>query len=229
MDLLQTSRQRQQTAWIVEGELRLPSAGTSVVEQVSGDRQLAAGRTASDLARPSHHPGPHGGSLGRLQPRSPTAIASSASSGRRHGDGLSRAGPASTSARSRSRCCSPSSPPCSAPSGSSRRSGPPRGLQHPHILPLFDSGDRRRVAVLRDAVRRGRDAARPARSRAGSSRSTKRCASRARWPTRWTTRTGTASSTATSSPRTSCCTTATPMVADFGIALAVQPRRRHRG
>ena len=38
-----------------------------------------------------------------------------------------------------------------------------------------------------------------------------------------------ASSTATSSPRTSCCTTAQAMVADFGIALAVQEGRRRRG
>ena len=40
---------------------------------------------------------------------------------------------------------------------------------------------------------------------------------------RSTTRTGTASSIATSSRRTSCCTTARRIVADFGIALAVQP------
>ena len=38
-------------------------------------------------------------------------------------------------------------------------------LQHPHILPLFDSGDSRRVPVLRDALRRGRDAPREAQPR----------------------------------------------------------------
>ena len=42
----------------------------------------------------------------------------------------------------------------------------------------------------------------------------------AKWPTHSTTPTGTASSTATSSRRTSCCTTAHALVADFGIALA---------
>ena len=36
-------------------------------------------------------------------------------------------------------------------------------LQHPHILPLLDSGERGRPAVLRDAARRRRDAARAAR------------------------------------------------------------------
>ena len=30
-------------------------------------------------------------------------------------------------------------------------------LQHPHILPLFDSGERRRLPLLRHALRRGRD------------------------------------------------------------------------
>ena len=39
-------------------------------------------------------------------------------------------------------------------------------LQHPHLLPLFDSGEARRIAVLRDAVRGGRVAARTARARA---------------------------------------------------------------
>ena len=39
-------------------------------------------------------------------------------------------------------------------------------LQHPHILPLFDSGDgRTALALLRHAVRRGRVAPRPARPR----------------------------------------------------------------
>ena len=37
-------------------------------------------------------------------------------------------------------------------------------LSHPHILPVHDSGDVGRRAVLRDAVRRGRVAARAARS-----------------------------------------------------------------
>ena len=54
----------------------------------------------------------------------------------------------------------------SAPSSSWPRSGPWPSLQHPHILPLHDSGRSRRAAVLRHAVRRGRDA--PAAHRAGA-------------------------------------------------------------
>ncbi len=77
-------------------------------------------------------------------------------------------------------------------------------LQHPNILPLFDSGQRRRLPLLRHAVRRGRDAARPAGTASGSCRSTRASRSRRRWPPRWPTRTNAASSTATSSPTTSC-------------------------
>ena len=51
-------------------------------------------------------------------------------------------------------------------------------LQHPHILPLHDSGDADRLPLLRHAVRRGRVAARPARPARSSSRSPTRCASR---------------------------------------------------
>ena len=111
------------------------------------------------------------------------------------------------------------------PSGSSPRSAPRRELQHPHILPLLDSGeadgllyyvmpfvegeslrdrlDRERQLPIDDAVRIAREVA-----------------------TRSTTRTGKASCIATSSPRTSCSTTGQALVADFGIALAVQTRRR---
>ena len=41
-------------------------------------------------------------------------------------------------------------------------------LQHPHILPLFDSGVADGFLVLRDAVRRGREPSRPARPREGT-------------------------------------------------------------
>ena len=65
-------------------------------------------------------------------------------------------------------------------------------LQHPHILPLFDSGERGRQLLLRDAVRRGRDAARAARARAAAPRRRRAAHRDARSPTRSTTRTGTA-------------------------------------
>ena len=44
-------------------------------------------------------------------------------------------------------------------------------LQHPHIVPLLAAGRAGRAAVLHDAVRRGRVAARAARARAASCRS----------------------------------------------------------
>ena len=50
-------------------------------------------------------------------------------------------------------------------------------LQHPHILPLFDSGRGRRHGVLRHALRRGRIAPRPARRARRSSPSTTRSGS----------------------------------------------------
>ena len=62
-------------------------------------------------------------------------------------------------------------------------------LQHPHILPLFDSGERRRAAVLRDAVRRRRDAARAARAREAAAGRRRAAHRDARWPTRSSTRT----------------------------------------
>ena len=80
-------------------------------------------------------------------------------------------------------------------------------LQHPHILPLFDSGEADGYLfyvmpfiegeTLRDRLNREKQL--PVADASGS---------RPRWPRRSTTRTGTAWSTATSSPRTSCCTTA---------------------
>ena len=65
-------------------------------------------------------------------------------------------------------------------------------LQHPHILPLFDSGTVDGIPVLRHALHRGRDDSREARTARRSSASTRRCASRAKWPTRSTTRIATA-------------------------------------
>ncbi len=111
---------------------------------------------------------------------------------------------ASTAARSRSRSCAPSWPP---PLGSERflrEIEIAAQLTHPHILAAARLRRGRRAPLLRDAVRRGRVAPRPAEPREAAARSTMRSGSRARWPTRSATRTATASSTATSSPRTSC-------------------------
>ena len=72
-------------------------------------------------------------------------------------------------------------------------------------MPFIDGETLREQARPRD----------PARHRRGGA------ASPSTWPTRSTTPTSTASSTATSSPRTSCSHDGRPMVADFGIALAV--------
>ena len=94
-------------------------------------------------------------------------------------------------------------------------------LHHPHLLPLYDSGEADGFLYYVMPVHRGRLAARPARPREGGFRSARRSGSPARWPTRWTTPTARASSTATSSPRTSCSRRATRIVADFGIARAV--------
>ena len=113
----------------------------------------------------------------------------------------------STAARSRSRCCIPISPPLGA-ERFLREIQIAARLQHPHILPLHDSGRGDGLLYYVMPYRRGRVAARPARPRDGRCPSTRRCASRARSPARSPTRTGTASCTATSSPRTSCCTRA---------------------
>ena len=86
-------------------------------------------------------------------------------------------------------------------------------------------GRRRRPALLRHAVRRGRVAPRRDCTREAHSRSTTRVAHRAaRLPARSTTRIARASCTATSSPRTSSCSDGQAVVADFGIA----PRDRDR-
>ena len=121
--------------------------------------------------------------------------------------------------RSRSRFFTPTSPPRSEPNASWPRSQH-RELQHPHILPLHDSGEagdllfyvmpfvegetlrarleREQLLPVDDAIRIARDVA-----------------------ARSTTRIGTASSIATSSRRTSCSSDGQAIVADFGIALAV--------
>ena len=99
-------------------------------------------------------------------------------------------------------------------------------LQHPHILPLLDSGEADGSSSTSCRTSRVSRCATGCSAR-GSCRSDDalRIAARGR-RARSTTRTGTASSTATSSRRTSCCTRASALVADFGIALAVSTGRR---
>ena len=65
-------------------------------------------------------------------------------------------------------------------------------LQHPHILPLLDSGEAGGLLYYVMPLVDRRDAARAARARAAAPDRTTRCASRARWPTRSATRTDSA-------------------------------------
>ena len=80
-------------------------------------------------------------------------------------------------------------------------------LQHPHILPLYDSGDvpgpGGAPPLLRDAVHRGGIAPRQARPGETAAARGGARASPGTWPARSTTPTATAWSTATSSRRTS--------------------------
>ena len=94
-------------------------------------------------------------------------------------------------------------------------------LQHPHILPLFDSGHRRRLPVLRHAVHRRRDAARQARIARRSSASTRRCGSRREVADAldYAHRHGVIHRDI--KPENILLHDGRPMVADFGIALAV--------
>ena len=95
-------------------------------------------------------------------------------------------------------------------------------LQHPHILGLIDSGEADGLLLLRHALRRRRIAAGPPRPREaapGRGRGPPRPRGRLRARLRPSRR---AWSTATSSRRTSSCRTGRALVADFGIALAVQ-------
>ena len=76
-------------------------------------------------------------------------------------------------------------------------------LQHPHIVPVHRGGAGRRSALLYDAARGGRVAAREARARGRTARSAMRFAFSSMWWRRSRTRTRTASCTATSSRTTS--------------------------
>ena len=81
-------------------------------------------------------------------------------------------------------------------------------LQHPHILPLFDSGEADGYLFYVMPFVEGETAARPAHPGEAAPGAPTRSASPPRSPRRSTTPTATAWSTATSSRRTSCCTTA---------------------
>ena len=94
-------------------------------------------------------------------------------------------------------------------------------LQHPHILPLLRLGRGRRLPVLRHAVRRGRDAAGQAGPRDAARRRRGGADRHARSPTRSTTRTGKGVIHRDIKPENILLHDGRPMVADFGIALAV--------
>ena len=96
-------------------------------------------------------------------------------------------------------------------------------LQHPHILPVLDSGRGRRPALVHHAVRRGRDPARPAAARAAAAGG-RRAAHRPRGgATRWSTRTSRAIVHRDIKPENILLTARrrTRCVADFGIARAL--------
>ena len=76
-------------------------------------------------------------------------------------------------------------------------------LQHPHLLPLYDSGEADGLLYYVTPYLQDGSLARPARAAKGGCRWPGRSGSPGRWPTRWTMPTGSRWSTATSSPRTS--------------------------
>ena len=110
----------------------------------------------------------------------------------------------STSARSRSRCCGPSWPPALGAERFLREIQIAARLQHPHILAAARLGRARRAALLRHALRRGRDRSGPGCGGRPARRSTRRCGSPGGRRRAGLRPRGRAWSTATSSRRTSC-------------------------
>ena len=102
-------------------------------------------------------------------------------------------------------------------------------LQHPHILPLFDSGEADSLPVLRDAVRRGRDRSATGSTARSSSRSTTRCGSprEVAGALDYAHRHGVIHRDI--KPENILLHDGRALVADFGIALAAQQGRRQPG
>ena len=151
-----------------------------------------------------------------------TATGSSASSG-------GAAWPRCTSPRPQARPpgrsegrCIPSWPPRSARNASSAKSGPPPACSTRTSCRSSTPAKRPASSGTRCRTSRARSLRDRLAARGVNCRSTTRCRSPARWRTPSATRTPRASCIGTSSRRTSCSAEGHALVADFGIARALQ-------